>query len=419
MSSEALYEQYKDALKRGHVASLRGRVDAALLAYAEAARIAPERSTPHTSAGTALLRRRRPAEAIRHYEVALSISPSDETALLGRAQALMAMDQRGEAANAFDTLAEIQIGSGRLADAVDAARRGLELAEGRERRKTLERLIGRLRATEPGEPGRLALERALLVLEGPAVASPPKARPSVSAQSAERAESTAIAEAAGAMPVPAETDGPAESDGGEASAVSAVVGAGAVEPEAAPGEPAADLAPAPAESSGLAEPAPETGADAAEVAGPAEAPELAEQAPEPASAPTGTMRRSIPDGVTTAELAARAQAAADAGAAGEAVDALLDLAALHARAWRVDAALDACWAALTFDPDSVELHLAMVELYAGRGLSALAGEKLDLLERIARLDGDELAIARIDSVRTARAQPGAAADDAYAGAMNR
>jgi len=50
VSSEALYEQYKDALKRGHVASLRGRVDAALLAYAEAALIAPERSTPHTSA---------------------------------------------------------------------------------------------------------------------------------------------------------------------------------------------------------------------------------------------------------------------------------------------------------------------------------------------------------------------------------
>ena len=132
MSSEALYEQYKDALKRGHVASLRGRVDAALLAYAEAALIAPERSTPHTSAGTALLRRKRPGEAILHYEVALSISPRDETALLGRAQALAALDRRGEAANAFDTLAELQTGSGRLADAVDSARRALEFAEERE-----------------------------------------------------------------------------------------------------------------------------------------------------------------------------------------------------------------------------------------------------------------------------------------------
>ena len=59
--------------------------------------------------------------------------------------------------------------TGVLADAVDAARRGLELAEGRERRRMLERLIARLRASEPGEPGRLALERALLVLEGTAM----------------------------------------------------------------------------------------------------------------------------------------------------------------------------------------------------------------------------------------------------------
>ena len=92
MSSEALYEQYKDALKRGHVAALRGRVDEALLAYAEAARIAPERSTPHSSAGTALLRRKRPADALRHYEVALKIAPRDEGSLLGRAQALAALD---------------------------------------------------------------------------------------------------------------------------------------------------------------------------------------------------------------------------------------------------------------------------------------------------------------------------------------
>ena len=34
----------------------------------------------------------------------------------------------------------------------DSARRGLELAEGRERRRTLERLIERLRASEPAEP---------------------------------------------------------------------------------------------------------------------------------------------------------------------------------------------------------------------------------------------------------------------------
>lgn len=170
MSGEALYERYKDALKRGHVAALRGQLEVALAAYAEAARIAPERPTPHTSAAAALLRRRKPAEALRWYDAALAISPRDEAALLGRAQALAALDRRGDAADAFDTLAETRAGEGRLADAVDAARRGLELAEGRDRRRVLERLIARLRAAEPDEPGRLALERALHVLDGLAVA---------------------------------------------------------------------------------------------------------------------------------------------------------------------------------------------------------------------------------------------------------
>ena len=170
MSGGGLYERYKDALKRGHVASLRGRLEESLKAYAEAAAIAPERSTPHTSAGTALMRRKRPADALRHYTTAVSLSPRDEAALLGRAQALTALDRRPEAANAFDALAELRATNGKLADAVDAARRGLELAEGRERRRMLEDLIERLRASSPGEPGRLALERALQVLDGPAVA---------------------------------------------------------------------------------------------------------------------------------------------------------------------------------------------------------------------------------------------------------
>ncbi len=172
MSGEALYERYKEALKRGHLASLRGAVQDALTAYAEAARIAPERSTPHTSAGNALLRSRRPSEALRHYASALQIAKGDEAALLGRAQALAALGRRGEAATAFDAVADLRAAAGRLADAVDAGRRALELAEGRARRKNLELLIAQLRASEPGEPGRLALEQALQILEGTAVAGP-------------------------------------------------------------------------------------------------------------------------------------------------------------------------------------------------------------------------------------------------------
>ncbi len=169
MSGEALYERYKDALKRGHGASLRGRLEEALTAYAEAAAIAPERPTPHTSAGSALMRRKRYADALRNFGVALQLAPRDETALLGRAQALIALSRPGEAADAFDALAEARVAAGKLGDAVDAARRGLELAEGRERRRMLERLAARLRSTEPTELGRQALEHAADVLERGAV----------------------------------------------------------------------------------------------------------------------------------------------------------------------------------------------------------------------------------------------------------
>ena len=202
MSGEALYERYKDALRRGHVASLRGLLEEALTAYAEAASIAPERSTPHTSAGTALLRRARAADALRHYAAALRLSARDEAALLGRAQALDALGRRPEAADAFDALAEARGAAGKLADAVDAARRGLELAEGRERRRTLERLIERLRASEPGEPGRIALERALLVLDEHGMVRGAARQPAI--------------EAPGASPGPGDAeveDGPAVGDG--------------------------------------------------------------------------------------------------------------------------------------------------------------------------------------------------------------
>jgi tetratricopeptide (TPR) repeat protein len=199
MSGGSHYERYKDALKRGHVASLRGRLEDALTAYAEAADIAPERSTPHASAGTALLRRRRPADALRHYAVALRLAPGDEAALLGRAQALAALDQRAEAADAYDALAEARAASGSLSDAVDAARRALELAEGRERRRMLERLIEQLRTTEPDEPGRAALERALQVLDGVAVTPPaqPAAAAPAAASGVTSARGAAAADEAG------------------------------------------------------------------------------------------------------------------------------------------------------------------------------------------------------------------------------
>lgn len=398
MSSEALYERYKDALKRGHVASLRGRVDEALLAYAEAAGIAPERPTPHSSAGTALLRRKRPVEALRHYEVALSIAPRDEAGLLGRAQSLAAMDRRGEAADAFDTLAEVQAGIGRLADAVDTARRGLELAEGRERRRTLERLISRLRASEPDEPGRLALERALQVLEGPAVpqAKPGHKTPAGAIRAGVAQESAGEDAAQREEPEPVwliGAEATAEADGAAAPADEAAAGElTGIEPDVAPFGAAEGVASDAAEAGEPDRHEPATAAPDRH-----EPPEAA-----PVPVPSGPFGRTIPLDLSSAEMAARAEAAADTGEPGAAIEAMLDLAALHARDGRIDAALDACYAALSFDPDDVALHLAMVELYGLRGWDSLAADKLGLLERIARLDGDEGALT---AVAAARARP--------------
>lgn len=406
MTSEALYERYKDALKRGHVASLRGRVDDALLAYAEAASIAPERSTPHASAGTALLRRKRPAEALRHYDVALSIAPRDETALLGRAQALAALDRRGEAADAFDALADVQAGSGRLADAVDAARRGLELAEGRERRRTLERLISRLRSTEPDEPGRLALERALQILDGPAVpharaahrpaasGKPPKAAGApehpAGPLGGDHATMEAEAEAAPAAEELAETEA--------AAAAMAAGEAAATVTRAAEAAPVVDI-----DSEGEAL-APGLGAEAAGRAAASDEASLEAASADEAPAPQlGAIGRAVPSGVTAEELAARAEAASDGREPAAAVDALLDLAAAQAADGHIDAALDACYAALSFDPDHVGLHLALVELYGMRGWDTLVSEKLVLLERLARLDDDDAALSAIAGVRSGRA----------------
>ena len=321
MSGEALYERYKNALKRGHIAALHGRLDEALDAYAQASSIAPDRPTAHTSAGTALMRGRRPTEALHYYDVALRLAPRDEAALLGRAQALTELGRRPEAADAFDALAEVRATDGILADAVDAARRGLELAEGRDRRRTLERLIARLRASEPGEPGRLALDRALLVLEGTAM--------------------TATLPAAGA---------------GVAS----------------------DEDPA----SG---PAPEG---------------IAEADVEEPPARRSALDRDLPPDASPEELTWLVEVALDKRNPADAVERLLDLAAADLRLGRSNAAMDACYTALSLEPDHVVLHLALVQLYEAQGWSALATEKLDLLDRLVSLGED---VAGAELVAAARA----------------
>ena len=164
MSSAAPYERYKDALRRGHVAALRGRLEVALEAYEEAAMLAPDRALPLTSRGTVLARLGRIADALGSFDAALQRAPADEGALAGRAEALAALGRRGDAALAFDALADAHDRAGRLTEACDAARRALELAESRVRRRYVIELADRLRSSPLDDAARKALERAMSIL---------------------------------------------------------------------------------------------------------------------------------------------------------------------------------------------------------------------------------------------------------------
>ena len=169
--SEVLYEQYKDALRRGHMAALRGRLDVAAAAYREASRIAPDRALPYVGLGGVLTRLGRSDDALTAYGAALDRAPTDEGAMQGRADVLAALGRRAEAAEMLDRLASILERDGRLADACDVARSALELAESRGRRRQVEALVARLRTAAPEDAAAAdALQRALGVLEsGPGV----------------------------------------------------------------------------------------------------------------------------------------------------------------------------------------------------------------------------------------------------------
>ncbi len=169
--SEALYERYKESLRLGHAASLRGRFDEAIAAYAEAASIAPDRAMPQASLAGVLARTGRLTEALAAYELALARAPEDEASLRGRAEMLAITGRRVEAADTLDRLAAVLDRDGRLLEATDAARRALELAESRGRREGVEALAARLQ--EAGiDPASEALGRALGTLVGPATSHP-------------------------------------------------------------------------------------------------------------------------------------------------------------------------------------------------------------------------------------------------------
>ena len=300
--SDEVFERYREALRRGHVAALRGRLDLAIDAYAEAATLAPERPVPHVSLGDVLVRLGRLDDGLAAYDRALERSPRDETALNGRAAALVAGGRRAEAARTLDLLSQVQDGARRLADAADSARSALEQAESRDRRRHLTDLVARLR--EVGGPGaEAALARASEVLEA---RKPAGAGPAGTPGKAEDAEGSG-------------RDGQAGKE---------------VQPPSPPG--------------------------------------------------------SI--------LVTEALASLDAGDPAAALAGLLSAARALAAARQSDAALDACYLALSFAPDDPEVHLALIDLYLARGWRGQAADKLVLLRRLVELTDDAAAKERVAAV---------------------
>ena len=171
--SEALYERYKDALRRGHIATQRGRLEDALDAYGEAARIAPDRALPYIGIGSVLDRLGKTNEALNAYDRALERSSTDETALRGRVDVLLTLGDRVGAAETLDRLAAVLDAAGRPADALDAAGRALDLAESRGRRAALQAMVDRhaagAAAATPEAVAALgtSLDRARALLQGP------------------------------------------------------------------------------------------------------------------------------------------------------------------------------------------------------------------------------------------------------------
>jgi len=343
--SPSIYETYKDALRRGHVAALRSRFDIAIAAYHEAAAIAPDRPLPHASIGGILLRTGRADEAADAYDRALALGPRDEAALRGRADAMIALNRPFEAAESLDRLADVLDGSGRVADACDAARRALELAESKDRRRQVESLVGRLRVSAGDEKAERSLARALRILEPPVV------------------EEVVVAETDRA-PIEAPDAGAPE----------------------APEAPAPEASEAPAPEASELEP---LTAEEPEALAPAEPELLVAAEPEPPAAAEPTVEAEpLPEPVDGNLIGAAAEEALAAGDHVAAREGLLAAAAAHRSVGRSVAAIDACYLALAIAPDDVDLHLLLAELYLERGWRAPAVDKLVLLARLASLADD-------------------------------
>lgn len=136
----SLYERYRDALRGGHLAVLRGNRDVATRAYLEAAALLPDRAAPYVSLGKAELAADRRSEALAAFESALARAPSDTAALEGAARALSGLERPRDAADMLDRLAITLLEQDRHADALATVERAIDLADSPWRRSAIDQL---------------------------------------------------------------------------------------------------------------------------------------------------------------------------------------------------------------------------------------------------------------------------------------
>jgi tetratricopeptide (TPR) repeat protein len=398
----SLFDQYKAALRRGHLAALAGNLDEALEAYAGAARLVPDRALPVASQGTVLHRLDRWPEAAAAFERALQLAPDDEAALRARAVAREERGLRSGAASDFERLAFVLDVAGRSSDATDAARHAVSLEPSAAREALVDRLYGSA-----------ALRIDLLPPEG---AAPSSSWTLVPDADLGASFSSAPLDEAGADEPVADAEGAAQP------------GLDTPEPEDVLEEPPA----APPTGMTLYVPSLdrelEALGDRPDAISAALAARLAELGTQPAwvdmedspikaalgdlgpdgqswppvdlpSPPPPPIVGPPPDPETLLVEAAALIAAGDVHAAR---DLMLTAVMVHRAAGRLDAALEICLQLLTTAPGDAQVHLAIANLQLDRGWTALATEKIELLLRLTSLTGDTQAEADVHGLASER-----------------
>ncbi|HJP87763.1 MAG TPA: hypothetical protein VJ850_01865 [Candidatus Limnocylindrales bacterium] len=366
----SLFDQYKAALRRGHVAALAGELDDALEAYREAARLVPERTLPIASQGTVLHRMDRWADAAEAFDRALQMAPDDEAALRARARARDERGLRSGAAADYERLAFVLDISGRSADAAEAARRAARL--------------------EPS-PSRDALADRLQI---------------AAAQQADLAPAPAPRSFGGIQvsELDAGADDVADEDATDVEDA-APIGAGAEDADA--DEELIDEPQATQASLALAARIAELGTQPKWVDMDGRAMGDGEGGAWPAidlpSMPDELYAGPRPDPETLLAVAADQLEAGDAQSAR---DLMLTAVMVHREEGRLDAALEICLRLLGVAPGDPKVHLAIANLQLDRGWTQVATEKIELLLRLTSLSGDTQAEADVHYLASERLREG-------------